>query len=125
MPSLPVDEQHRVQQSSSILSCRNTQQSTTRAPRPQPVSDCFGPRKPQVGNGMGMANGINNRGKLISRPGFQGLGSSAMLDSAAAISSGMVGMPTLDMQPNSIHRQMDSSHQIKVSIFLLSLGSLK
>lgn len=120
MPSLPVDEHQRVQQPKSLLPGRNIQQSTSPSPGPQPVSDCFGPRKLQSGNGIGMVDGINNRGKAISRPGFQVLGSSAMLDSAAALPPGMVGMQNLDMQSNTVHRQMDSSHQSRVSFLVTS-----
>ncbi|KAL9683941.1 hypothetical protein QQ045_021370 [Rhodiola kirilowii] len=112
--SLPVDDQQRIQQLNPLLAGRNIQQSTIPIPGPRPLADRFGPRKLQGGNGMGMVNGINNRGNPMSRPGFQGLGSGALL------SSGMVGMQGLEMQSvisssqgNSMQRPMDNSHQIR------------
>uniref|UniRef100_A0A7N0U951 Uncharacterized protein n=1 Tax=Kalanchoe fedtschenkoi TaxID=63787 RepID=A0A7N0U951_KALFE len=116
--SLPIDDQQRIQQLNPTFSSRNIQQSTITVPGPHVLADRFGARKLQGGNGMGMVNGINSRGMPVSRPGFQGLASSAILDSAAALSPGMAGMPSLEMQStigstqgNSTQRPLDNSHQ--------------
>uniref|UniRef100_A0A7N0TQI7 Uncharacterized protein n=1 Tax=Kalanchoe fedtschenkoi TaxID=63787 RepID=A0A7N0TQI7_KALFE len=117
--SLSIDDQQRIQQLNPI-SGRNIQQSTIPVPGPHPLPDRFGSRKLQNSNGIGMVNGINSRGMPMSRPGFQGLGSSAALESTDVISSGMVGVTSLEMQSvigftqgNSIQKPLDNSHQIR------------
>ncbi|EOX93924.1 Helicase/SANT-associated, putative isoform 4 [Theobroma cacao] len=116
--SLPADEQHRMQYN-QMLSGRNVQQSTLSVPGAISGSD-RGVRMIPGGNGMGMMCGIN-RSMPMSRPGFQGIASSAMLNSGSMLSSNMVGMPTpVNMhsgpgsgQGNSILRPRDTVHMMR------------
>ncbi|KAG2306955.1 hypothetical protein Bca52824_026703 [Brassica carinata] len=81
---LPLDEQHRIQQSNQMSSGRNLQQpssSTTGA-----VSGS-GHRMVPGANTMGISG--MNRGAPMSRPGFQ----AAMPNTGSMLSSGMVGIP--------------------------------
>ncbi|MBA0758426.1 hypothetical protein Gotri_021424 [Gossypium trilobum] len=87
--SLPADEQHRVQQHNPVLSGRNVQQSKLTLPGAISGSD----RGVLMLAGGGMMCGIN-RNMPMSRPGFQGMVSSTMLNSGS-----MVGMPS----PGNMH----------------------
>ncbi|KAB2075397.1 hypothetical protein ES319_A07G218400v1 [Gossypium barbadense] len=95
--SLPADEQHRVQQHNPVLSGRNVQQSNLTLPGAVSGSD-RGVRMLAGGNGVGMMCGIN-RDMPMSRPGFQGMVSSTMLNSGSMLSSNLVGMPS----PGNMH----------------------
>ncbi|KAJ8749576.1 hypothetical protein K2173_026225 [Erythroxylum novogranatense] len=88
--SLPVDEQQRLQHYNQMLASRNLQQSNL------PVSGTMsgtdrGVRVLPGGTGMGIVPGMN-RSMPMSRPGFQGMHSSPMLNSGSVLSSGIVGM---------------------------------
>lgn len=119
--SLPVDEQQRMQQYNQMLSGRNIQQSSMPVPGALSGAD-RGVRMLPGGNGMGMMCGMS-RGMPISRPGFQGMASSPMLNSGSMISSSMVGMPSpVNMhsgagpgQVNSMLRPREALHMIRVS----------
>ncbi|TYI74873.1 hypothetical protein E1A91_D07G234900v1 [Gossypium mustelinum] len=95
--SLPADEQHRVQQHNPVLSGRNVQQSKLTLPGAISGSD-RGVLMLAGGNGVGMMCGIN-RNMPMSRPGFQGMVSSTMLNSGSMLSSNLVGMPS----PGNMH----------------------
>ncbi|XP_010488604.1 PREDICTED: chromatin modification-related protein EAF1 B isoform X2 [Camelina sativa] len=88
--SLPLDEQHRLQQFNQMLSGRNLQQPSLSTPGAVSGAD-RGHRMVPGGNAMG-ASGMN-RSTPMSRPGFQGMGSSAMPNTGSMLSSGMVGIP--------------------------------
>ncbi|XP_043719405.1 chromatin modification-related protein EAF1 B-like isoform X2 [Telopea speciosissima] len=90
--SLPVDEQQRIQQYNQMLSGRNIQQPAMSVPGAMPGTD-RGVRMLPGGNGMGMMCGMN-RGMAMPRPGFQGIGSAAMLNSGSMLPPGGVGMPS-------------------------------
>ncbi|XWS31278.1 hypothetical protein CRYUN_Cryun23aG0063500 [Craigia yunnanensis] len=117
--SLPADEQHRIQQYNQMLSGRNIQQSNLSLPGAVSGSD-RGVRMLPSANGMGMMCGIN-RSMPKSRPGFQGMASSAMLNSGSMLSSNMVGMPSpVNMhsgsgsgQGNSMLRPRDTMHMMR------------
>lgn len=129
--SLPVDEQQRMQQYNQMLSGRNIQQSSMSVPGALSGAD-RGVRMLPGGNGMGMMCGMS-RGMPISRPGFQGMASSPMLNSGSMLSSSMVGMPSpVNMlsgagpgQVNSMLRPREALHMIRVSFiyyFFLCCG---
>ncbi|KAM3731635.1 hypothetical protein ACB098_12G179200 [Castanea mollissima] len=117
--SLPVDEQQRMQQYNQMLSGRNIQQSSMPVPGALSGAD-RGVRMLPGGNGMGMMCGMS-RGMPISRPGFQGMASSPMLNSGPMLSSSMVGMPSpVNMhsgagpgQVNSMLRPREALHMIR------------
>jgi hypothetical protein len=117
--SLPVDEQQRLQQYNQMLSGRNIQQSSMSVPGTLSGAD-RGVRMLPGANGMGMMCGMN-RSMPISRPGFQGMASSSMLNSATMHS--MVGMASpVNMhsgpgsgQVNSMLRPRDTLHMMRVS----------
>ncbi|GMJ09005.1 hypothetical protein like AT3G24880 [Hibiscus trionum] len=115
--SLPADEQHRIQQYNQMLSGRNFQQSNLSLPGPVSGSDRM-VRVLPGGNNLGMMCGIN-RSMPISRPGFQGMTSSAMLNSGSMLSSNLVGMPSpVNMHPgsgqgNSMLRPRDTKHVMR------------
>ncbi|KAM4070610.1 hypothetical protein ACB094_12G178000 [Castanea mollissima] len=117
--SLPVDEQQRMQQYNQMLSGRNIQQSSMPVPGALSGAD-RGVRMLPGGNGMGMMCGMS-RGMPISRPGFQGMASSPMLNSGSMLSSSMVGMPSpVNMhsgagpgQVNSMLRPREALHMIR------------
>ncbi|KAL8137235.1 hypothetical protein V2J09_003236 [Rumex salicifolius] len=88
--SLPVNEQHRVQQYNHMLSARNTHQTNT------PVSGAFsgGDRNMRVlpgGNGMVMPG--MSRSMSIPRPNLQGISSSPLLNSANSGSPNVASIP--------------------------------
>ncbi|XVF72246.1 hypothetical protein PTKIN_Ptkin12aG0105000 [Pterospermum kingtungense] len=117
--SLPADEQHRIQQYNQMLSGRNIQQSNLNLPGAVSGSD-RGVRMLSGANGLGMMSGIN-RSMPMSRPGFQGMASSAMLNSGSMLSSSMVGLPShVNMhsgpgsgQGNSMLRPRDAMHMMR------------
>lgn len=117
--SLPVDDQQRMQQYNQMLSGRNIQQSSMSVPGALSGAD-RGVRMLPGGNGMGMMCGMS-RGMPISRPGFQGMASSPMLNSGSMLSSSMVGMPSpVNMhsgagpgQVNSMLRPREALHMIR------------
>ncbi|KAJ0052445.1 hypothetical protein Pint_01548 [Pistacia integerrima] len=95
--SLPLDEQQRMQHFNQMLSGRNMQQSNLSAPGALSGAE-RGVRMLPSGNGMGVMCGMN-RSMPMTRPGFQGMGSSPMLNSGSMLSSSMVGMPS----PVNVH----------------------
>ncbi|XP_039039386.1 chromatin modification-related protein EAF1 B-like isoform X1 [Hibiscus syriacus] len=116
--SFPAGEQHRMQQYNQMLSSRNIQQSNLSLPGAVSGSDrmvCMLPG----GNNLGMMGGIN-RGMSLSRPGFQGMTSSAVLNSSS-MHSNLVGMPSpVNMhsgpgsgQGNSMLRSRDTKHMMR------------
>ncbi|XVF81191.1 hypothetical protein PTKIN_Ptkin15bG0136800 [Pterospermum kingtungense] len=117
--SLPADEQHRMQQYNSVLSGRSIQQSNLSLPGAVPGAD-RGVRMLPSANGMGMMSAMN-RSMSMSRPGFQGMASSAMLNSGSMLSSNMGGIPSpVNMhtgpgsgQGNSMLRPRDSMHVMR------------
>ncbi|KAG8486908.1 hypothetical protein CXB51_020507 [Gossypium anomalum] len=116
--SLPADEQHRIQQYNQMLSGRNVQQSNLSLAGS--VSGSERGRMLPAANGMGMMCGVN-RTMPMSRPGFQGMASSAMLNSGSMLSSNMGGMPSpVNMpsgpgsgQANSMLRPHDTTHLMR------------
>ncbi|KAM7527408.1 hypothetical protein LguiB_030818 [Lonicera macranthoides] len=118
--SLPIDEQQRMQQYNQMLSGRNLQQSSLPVPPGSLAGTDRGVRLLPGGNSMGIMGGLN-RSMPIARPGFQGIPSSSMLNSASMLSSGMVAMPnSVNMhsgaspsQGNSILRPRDAMHMIR------------
>ncbi|XP_044494241.1 chromatin modification-related protein EAF1 B-like isoform X2 [Mangifera indica] len=91
--SLPLDEQQRLQHYNQMLSGRNMQQpNLSTVSGALPGAEC-GVRMLSGGNGMGVMCGMN-RSMPITRPGFQGMGSSSMLNSGSMLSSSMAGMPS-------------------------------
>ncbi|KAJ0234637.1 Chromatin modification-related protein EAF1 B [Hirschfeldia incana] len=84
---LPLDEQHRLQQSNQI-SGRNLQQPSSSTPGAVSGS---GHRMVPGANTMGVSG--MNRGAPMSRPGFQAIGSAAMPNTSSMLSPGMVGIP--------------------------------
>ncbi|XP_022771460.1 chromatin modification-related protein EAF1 B-like isoform X2 [Durio zibethinus] len=123
--SLPADEQHRTPQYNQMLSGRNIQQSNLSLPGAVSGSDRGVPMLPGA-NGMGMMCGIN-RSMPMSRPGFQGMASSAMLNSGSVLSSNMVGIPSpVNMhsgpgsgQGNSMLRPHDAMHMMRPAQYLV------
>ncbi|KAB2071196.1 hypothetical protein ES319_A08G206200v1 [Gossypium barbadense] len=104
--SLPADEQHRIQQYNQMLSGRNVQQSNLSLAGS--VSGSERGRMLPAANGMGMMCGVN-RSMPMSRPGFQGMASSAMLNSGSMLSSNMGGMPSpVNMVPGPGSGQANS-----------------
>lgn len=89
--SLSAEEQQRMQQYNQMFPGRTIPQSNLSSPGALPGND-RGVRMLPGGNAVGINAGIN-RGMPIARPGFQGIASSAMLNSGNMISSGMVAMP--------------------------------
>lgn len=120
--SLPVDEQHRVQQYNQMLSGRNLQQPSLSTPGAVSGLD-RGHRMGPGGNAMG-ASGMN-RSTPMSRPGFQGVGSPALPNTTGSmLSSGMVGIPNTGTihsgGGNSMLRPREAvQHMMRVSFRLL------
>lgn len=118
--SLPVDEQQRMQHY-QILSSRNLQQSNMSVSGALSGADRTVRMLPG-GNGMAMMPRMS-RGLPLSRPGFQGMASSSMLNSGSMLSTSMVGMAspvnipsgTGSGQGNSMMRPCDPLHVIRVS----------
>lgn len=86
-----------------------------------PGAEC-GVRMLSGGNGMGVMCGMN-RSMPITRPGFQGMGSSSMMNSGSMLSSSMTGMPSpVNMhsgagsgQGNPMLRPREAMHMMRVS----------
>ncbi|KAE8646245.1 hypothetical protein Csa_015747 [Cucumis sativus] len=93
--SLPVDEQKRTQQYNQMPSGKNTHQSHLSVPLTHPGNE-RGVRMLPGANGLGMMCTMT-RCMPVSRPGFQGMASSPVLNSGS--SSSMVGMSV----PANIH----------------------
>lgn len=119
--SLPLDEQHRLQQFNQMLSGRNLQQPSLSTPGAVSGSD-RGHRMVPGGNAMGVTG--MNRNTPMSRPGFQGMASSAMPNTGSMLSSGMVGIPNTGnvhsgggaSQGSSMHRPREAvQHMMRVS----------
>ncbi|KAG6722046.1 hypothetical protein I3842_03G142200 [Carya illinoinensis] len=119
--SLLVDEQQRMQQYNQMLSGRNIQQSSMSVSGPGGLSGTDrGVRMLPGGNAVGMVCGMN-RNVPMSRPGFQGMPSSSMLNSGTMLSSSMVGMPSsVSMhsgagsgQVNSMLRPREALHMMR------------
>ncbi|XP_038714096.1 chromatin modification-related protein EAF1 B-like isoform X2 [Tripterygium wilfordii] len=116
--SLTVDEQQRMQYSHTLAG-RSMQQPNLSASGVLPGAD-RGVRMMPSGNGMGMMCGMN-RSMPMSRPGFQGMPSAAMLNSGSMLSSNGVGMPSsVNMhsgasfgQGNSMLRPREALHMIR------------
>ncbi|PKA63353.1 E1A-binding protein p400 [Apostasia shenzhenica] len=90
-----VDDQQRLQQYNQMYSGRNMQQSGVSVPAPSPSRVDRGVRMLHGGSGMGIMCGAN-RSMPITRPGFQGISSSGMLNMASStnmLSSNGVGLP--------------------------------
>ncbi|XP_022144502.1 chromatin modification-related protein EAF1 B isoform X2 [Momordica charantia] len=87
--SLQVDEQKRMQQYNQLSSGKSAQQSHLSVPLSHPGNE-RGVRMLPGANGLGVVCAMN-RCMPVSRPGFQGMASSPMLNSGS--SSSMVGMP--------------------------------
>lgn len=118
---MPLDEQHRIQQFSQMLSGRNLQQPSLSTLGAVSGPD-LGHRLPG-GNAMS-GNGIN-RSTPLSRPGFQGV------SSLAVPNSGMGGIsntgninPVGSASPgNSTLRPRGTmQHMVRVSYFSLDLA---
>ncbi|GMI76181.1 hypothetical protein like AT3G24880 [Hibiscus trionum] len=117
--SLPADEQHRIQQYNQMLSGRNIQQPNLSLAGAVSGSE-RGVRMMPAANGIGMMSAIN-RSMPMSRPGFQGMASSAMPNSGSMPSSNMSGMPSpVNMhsgpgsgQDNSMLRPHDTTHMVR------------
>ncbi|XP_043703526.1 chromatin modification-related protein EAF1 B-like isoform X3 [Telopea speciosissima] len=119
--SLPIDEQQRIQRYNQMLSGRNIQQSGMTVPGAMPGTD-RGVRMLPGGNGMGMMCGMN-RGMPIPRPGFQGIGSAAMLNSGSMLPSGGVGMPSpVNMHPGAVSVQGNSMLGPRDALHLMRPG---
>lgn len=116
--NLPVDEQQRMQQYNQMLSGRNIQQSNL--PSPGALSGAErSVRMLPGGSGMGMMCAMN-RSMPMSRPGYQGMASSPMLNSGSMLSSSMVGMSPVNMhsgagpgQGNSMLRPREAMHMMR------------
>lgn len=115
--SLPLDEQHRLQQYNQMSSGRNLQQPSLSTP-----GAVAGHRMVPGGNAMGVSG--MNRGTPMPRPGFQGMGSPAMPNTGSMLSSGMVGIPNTGnihpgggvSQGNSMLRPRETvQHMMRVS----------
>ncbi|KAM5563088.1 hypothetical protein ABKV19_018000 [Rosa sericea] len=90
--ALPVEEQQRMQHYNQMLSGRNIQQPSLSVPGALPGGTDRGVRMVPGANGMGMMCGMNR--STMSRPGFQGMASSSMLNTGSMLSSSMVGIPS-------------------------------
>lgn len=118
---MPLDEQHRLQQFNQTLSGRNLQQPSLSTPAAVSGSD-RGHRMVPGGNAMGVSG--MNRNTPMSRPGFQGMASSAMPNTGSMLSSGMVEIPNTGnihsgggaSQGNSMIRPREAvQHMMRVS----------
>ncbi|KAF2292600.1 hypothetical protein GH714_025913 [Hevea brasiliensis] len=114
--SLPVDDQQKMQHYNQMLSNRSLQQSNL------PVSGALSGadrRILQGGNPVGMMSGMN-RSMPLSRPGFQGVASSSMMNSTSMLSSGVAGMPSpVSMQSGSSSGQGNSMMRSREALHLM------
>ncbi|CAN8268555.1 unnamed protein product [Cochlearia groenlandica] len=121
--SLPLDEQHRLQQYNQMSSGRNMQQPSLSTPGAVSGS---GHRMVPGGNIMGVT--AMNRMTPNSRPGFQGMGSSAMPNTGSMPSSSLMGIPNTGnihpggaSQGNAMVRPREAvQHMIRVGYRFLS-----
>ncbi|KAL6968032.1 hypothetical protein U1Q18_033836 [Sarracenia purpurea var. burkii] len=99
--SISIDEQQRMQKYNQMLSGRNNQHSGLSVSGTPPGADrgaCM-----SGGNGMGVMCGIN-RSVPMTRPGFQGIASSSMLNSGNMLSSSTVATSS----PVNMHHGVSS-----------------
>ncbi|XP_038877294.1 chromatin modification-related protein EAF1 B-like [Benincasa hispida] len=89
--SLPVDEQKRIQQYNQMPSGKNAQQSHLSVPLTHPGNE-RGVRMLPGANGLGMMCTVN-RCLPVSRPGFQGMASSPVLNTGSSSSMGGMSVP--------------------------------
>ncbi|KAK9129379.1 hypothetical protein Sjap_009866 [Stephania japonica] len=119
-PSLPIDEHQKMQRYNQMLSSRNMQHAGLTAPGSLPNDR--GVRILPGGGGMGMMSGLN-RG-MLPRPGYQGMGSPAILNmvsSGSMLSSNGLGMPipanmhngTVSGQGNHMMRTREALHMMR------------
>ncbi|KAF5207057.1 Chromatin modification-related protein eaf1 b [Thalictrum thalictroides] len=119
--SLPNNESQKVQQYNQMLPGKNIQHSSVSASVSLPADR--GVRMLPGGNGMGMMSGMS-RGMPMPRPGFQGIGSPAMLNmvsSGSMLPSSGVGMPNpvnmhngaVSGQANSMMRSREALHMMR------------
>ncbi|KAK9164591.1 hypothetical protein Syun_005493 [Stephania yunnanensis] len=119
-PSLPIDEHQKMQRYNQMLSNRNIQHTGLTAPGSLPNDR--GVRILPGGGGMGMMSGLN-RG-MLPRPGYQGMGSPAMLNmvsSGSMLTSNGLGMPnpanmhngTVSGQGNHMMRPREALHMMR------------
>ncbi|GMH30934.1 hypothetical protein Nepgr_032777 [Nepenthes gracilis] len=116
--TVPIDEQQRIQQYNHLLSNRSIQQSNMSVPGSFSGTD-RNVRMLSSGNGMSMPG--MNRSMPMSKPGFQGIASSAMMNLGTMVTSNMVRMPgTINMQTgaglaqgNSMLRPRDALHLVR------------
>lgn len=121
--SLSIDEQQRFQQYNQMISGRNIQQPIMSTPGTLSGTD-RGVRMLPGGNGIGMVGGTT-RTMPMTRPGFQGVPASSMVNSGSMVSLGMVSMPSaVNMhsgvgsgQGNSMLRPRESLHMMRVRNF--------
>ncbi|CAA3025882.1 chromatin modification-related EAF1 B-like isoform X1 [Olea europaea subsp. europaea] len=117
--SLSIDEQQRLQQYNQMISGRNIQQPIMSTPGTLSGTD-RGVRMLPGGNGIGMVGGTT-RTMPMTRPGFQGVPASSMVNSGSMVSLGMVSMPSaVNMhsgvgsgQGNSMLRPRESLHMMR------------
>lgn len=98
---LPVDEEHRMQHYSQMLSNRNIKHTSVTVSGALPTGNDHGVRMPSGPNGLGIMCGMK-RGMAIPRPAFQGIGSPSMINlvpPANVLPSNGVGMAS----PVTIH----------------------
>ncbi|GMH25852.1 hypothetical protein Nepgr_027695 [Nepenthes gracilis] len=132
--TLPIDEQRRIQQCNNMLTNRNIQPSNSSVTRDISGADQnlhmlegdkedLNLHKLPSGNGMSMMNEINRR-MPIPRPGiFQGIASSAMLNSGIRDTSNEMGMPgTINMYCGSGPSQGISMLRSRDALHLVQLG---
>lgn len=120
---MPVDEQKRIQQYNQMPSGKTAQQSHLSVPLTHPGNE-RGVRMLPGANGLGMICTMT-RCMPVSRPGFQGMASSPVLNSGS--SSSMVGMSVpANMhtgagsgQGNSVLKPREALHVMRVSVELL------
>lgn len=123
-----MDEQKRIQQYNQMPSGKTAQQSHLSVPLTHPGNE-RGVRMLPGANGLGMICTMT-RCMPVSRPGFQGMASSPVLNSGS--SSSMVGMSVpANMhtgagsgQGNSVLKPREALHVMRVSELLLILDWL-
>ena len=113
-PSFPVDEQQRVQQYSPLISGRSSlQQPAMSGPGALTMGIDRGVRMLSGGNSLGMFSGGSNGLPASPRPGFQGIGSPAVLNT---VSSGpMLSVSGVNSHSNPVQGQANSLLRQRVS----------
>ena len=110
-----------MQQYNQMLSGRKIQQPNLSAPGALSGAE-RGVRMLPGGNSMGVMCGMN-RSMPMSRPGYQAMASSSMLNSGSMLSSSIVGMANpvnkhsgaVSVQGNSMLRPREAMHMMRVS----------